>query len=189
MMKKYLLATLVAFTMIGTASATEVSVEGQRWDGKKGDANQTAGQLMVKQDVTKNFSADLSVTQNVVDNTNALSTRLELGSTGQYAFVPGVSAYVRGAVGEKYTNTTNFGYYSVEPGVVADVANTGAKVSLGWRYRDSFNDSNINKDQTRTWRSKVSYDVTKVDTVYVGYDNMRGDQRADIWRVGYTRSF
>jgi len=189
MMKKYVMATLVALTMVGAASAAEITFEGQKQNGVEGAKDAVNYQLMVKQDFTKNFAGDVSVLQNVEDTTNALTTRLEAGATAQYPVVSGVSAYVRGAVGEKYTNTTNFAYYSVEPGVVADVPNTNAKVSLGWRFRDAFKDSTAINDTTRTWRAKVGYDLTKQDNIYIGYDYMRGDQKADIYRVGYTRSF
>ena len=188
-MKKYIMATLVALSMMGAASAAEISFEGQKQNGVEGAKDAVNYQLMVKQDFTKNFAGDVSVLQNLEDTTNALTTRLEAGATGQFPVTSGVSAYVRGAVGEKYTNTTNWSYYSVEPGVVADIPSTNAKVSLGWRFRDAFRDSTAINDTTRTWRAKLGYDLTKQDNIYIGYDYMRGDQKADIYRVGYARSF
>jgi hypothetical protein len=96
--------------------------------------------------------------------------------------------YTRAAIGEKFTNTSNFSYYSVEPGVTAPIGSTGLTARVGYRFRNAF-DPSANADTTRTWRAGLSYDLTKKDTIGVRYDRVRGDSNADGIAVNYTRSF
>jgi len=183
-MKKIALATaLVLATTL--ASAAEMGLEYKDYNGVNGGSDANSYTLSVAGNVAPGIKLDAKFQNKQTDGTNALSTRLETGVTGSANLFGPVSGYVRGAVGEKFTNTTDFSYYSIEPGVAVKQGAIGA--SLGWRYRDAFNDAN--GDQTRTWRAKVGYDLTKVDNVYVGYDRQRGDSEYNAWRVGYVRSF
>jgi hypothetical protein len=184
-MKKFALAT--ALVLAATlASAAEVGLEYKDYNGVNGGADANAYSLSVAGNVAPGLKADIKFQNKQEDGTNTLSTRLETGLTGSAQIYGPISGYVRGAVGEKFTNTSDFAYYSIEPGVSAKMGDR-VTTSLGWRYRDAFNDAN--GDQTRTWRAKVGYDLTKVDNVYVGYDRQRGDSEYNAWRVGYVRSF
>ena len=185
-MKKFALATVLALAAT-LASAVEVRLEGQDADGKNGTAGQTVYELGVKQAINNNFAGDIVVKNYRTDGTNALSTRYEAGLTGGAALFGPVNGYVRGAVGEKYvTGNSGFGYYSVEPGVAANLG-YGFSAQLGWRYQAAFSDNQ--NDTTRTWRTKLGYDFTKADTVYVGYDRQRGDSDQNITKVGYIHRF
>lgn len=183
-MKKIALATVLAL-VVGSASAVEVRLEGQDANGKSGTAGQTVYELGIKESINKNFAGDLVVKNYRTDNTNTLSTRYEAGLTAANTYGK-VTPFARVAVGEKYTSGANgFSYYSVEPGVATSLGNVTA--SLGWRYQDAF--SNSQNDQTRTWRTKVGYNVTKNDNIYVGYDVQRGDSNQNITKVGYIHRF
>jgi hypothetical protein len=59
---------------------------------------------------------------------------------------------------------------------------------IGYRYRSAF-DSTAYGDQTNTWRTSVSYALTKKDEIGVGFDKVRGDNKQDSWAVKYTRGF
>ena len=183
-MKKIALATVLVLAA-SVASAAEMGLEYKDYNGVNGGDNANGYSLTVAGNVAPGIKLDAKFQNKQVDGTNTLSTRLETGVTGSATISGPVSAYVRGAVGEKFTNTTDFAYYSIEPGVAVKQGPVG--VSLGWRYRDAFNDANA--DQTRTWRAKLGYDLTKVDNVYVGYDRQRGDSEYNAWRIGYVRSF
>jgi hypothetical protein len=118
-----------------------------------------------------------------------LTTRAEAGLTGAYP-VAGISLYTRAAVGEKFTGSTtygNFGYYSVEPGVLVPIGKTGLTARVGYRFRSAFDTAN--NDTTRTSRAGVSYTLTKKDTIGVRYDQMRGDSNQNVWAFNYSRSF
>lgn len=185
-MKKFALATLLALVAV-TASAVEVRVEGADADGKNGSPNQNIYELSVKESINKNFAGDLTVNQSRTEGTHALANRTEAGVTASTSYA-GSTPYARVAIGQKFINNQNsFGYYSIEPGVSVPVATTGATVSLGYRFREAFNDNNA--DTTRTWRAKLGYDINSTNNVYVGYDRERGDTQQNITKVGYIHAF
>ena len=185
-MKKIALATVLALAAT-LASAVEVRLEGQDADGKNGTASQTVFEGSVKQSINNNFAGDVTFKQYRTDGTNALANRIEAGLTGTAGLYGPVNGYVRGALGEKYASgSAGYGYYSVEPGVAAALG-YGFSAQLGWRFQSAFNDAN--NDTTRTWRAKLGYDVTKADTLYVGYDRQRGDSEQNIAKVGYIHRF
>jgi opacity protein-like surface antigen len=184
-MKKIVtIAALMAATTL--ASAASVTVELQNQQGDRGARDSQNYALSVKESVGKNFAVDLGFTAFQQDTTNALSNRIEAGVTGTRPFGK-VSLYTRAAVGEKFTNGADFGYYSVEPGVIYNI-NDKLSAKVGYRFRNGFGD-NGNLDTTHTARAGVSYAVTKVDSIGVRYDQVRGDAFNHSFNFAYTRSF
>ena len=179
------LALALALTISATAFADSVTVERQAVNNIT-VADQTTYQLTVKHDLNKMLAIDLGTANTQTVGTHALSTRIEAGLIATAPTVGKVTGYVRGAVGEKYTNTGNFAYYSIEPGVSMPVG--PVVVKAGYRYR-SATDSVLNGDQTHTARVGVSYALTKNDTVGIGYDRVRGDSTQNVTKVNYSRSF
>jgi opacity protein-like surface antigen len=182
-MKKIL--AILAMATAGTAFAGSFTVEGQQIDSLTG-ANQKQYSLSVKENITKEVTGDVSFSNTTTDGTSALTTRLEGGLTGLTQQVGPIKGYVRVAAGQKFSNTTDFSYYSVEPGVLIPMGNFTGRI--GYRYRSAF-DSTANNDQTNTWRAGLSYALTKQDTVGVRYDQMRGDTTQNTVAVNYTRGF
>jgi hypothetical protein len=184
---KKILAILAMATISSGVFAATAQLEYQDFSGKSGTANSQEGKLTVKEEINKNFAGDVAFSQNWKDNNGGLSSRMETGLTGTYP-VAGIGLYTRAAIGEKFTNTSNFGYYSVEPGVTAPIGSTGVTARVGYRFRNAF-DPSANADTTRTWRAGLSYDLTKKDTIGVRYDRTRGDTNANGIAVNYTRGF
>ena len=182
-MKKLL--AILAMATAGTVFAASVTVEGQKV-GSIGSADQRTYGLSVKENITKELTGDVSFSNTTTDGTSTLTTRLEGGLTGTTQQVGPVIGYVRLAAGQKYSNTADFSYYSVEPGVMIPMGNFTGKI--GYRYRSAV-DSTANGDQTNTWRAGLSYALTKKDAVGVRFDQVRGDSKQDTWAVNYTRSF
>lgn len=182
---KKIIATVAMLAFAGLASAVTVTVEGQDVKGDNGAANSNAYKFAVNEQVTKSIAVDVSTTQSVTDGTNALSNRLEAGVTGFMPVGP-FTAYTRVALGEKYTNGSNYGYYSVEPGVIYKV-NDRLSVKAGYRFRDDV--KTAVHDQTRTARIGVSYALTAKDTIGVRYDRLRGDSATHSYNFAYTRGF
>jgi len=181
-MKKIFAILAVAIT--GTAFAADsFTVEGQHINNA-GAAAQQQYVLGVKKEFGT-FAGDLAFSNAQTEGTNALSTRLEAGAT-----VNGpVGLYARAAVGQKYSNTTDFTYYSVEPGIAVAVPGVaGLTAKAGYRFRSAF-DSTQNNDQTHTARYSLAYAVSKNDTVAVKYDRVNGDNNQKIIAVAYTRGF
>ena len=187
-MKKIL--AILALAISGSVFAGSITIEGQNIDGNK-SADQKNFNMTAKQDINKNFAGHVQVSTTQTDGTNAVSTRLEAGVTGTVALVGPVSGYTTVAVGEKYSSSGagHFAYYSVEPGVMAPIGKTGLTAKVGYRYRTSFENANVNLDTTQTIRAGVSYAVTKQDAVGVRYDKVSGDVKQNIIAVNYTRSF
>jgi hypothetical protein len=186
-MKKFTLATILALSAL-TATAAEVRLEAQDANGQGTTASQTVYEIGLKESITKNLAGDIVVKNYRTNNTDILSTRYEAGLTGSVPVGP-VSAYTRVAVGEQFVSGSGgTSYYSVEPGVNVPVTLfPGTSISLGYRFQDTFADNK--NDTTRTWRGKLGYDLNKSNTVYVGYDQQRGDSQQNITKVGYIHRF
>jgi len=184
MKKVFAIAALMAVT--GLVNAASVTVEGQFQQGHRGARDSDNYALSVKESINKTFAADLGFTAYQQDGTKALSNRLEAGVTGTVPVGP-VNLYTRVAVGEKFTNGSDFEYYSVEPGVTYTMFDK-LTARVGYRFRNGFGD-NGNLDTTHTARVGVSYAITKQDTVGVRYDQVRGDSFNHSVNFAYTRSF
>ena len=98
----------------------------------------------------------------------------------------GLKLGARFGLGEKFTTSKDFSYYTIEP--KAQYGLTDAlSLKASWRYRNAFSDSN--NYETRTWKVGFGYDVTKKDEVEVKYFQKRGDSNTDGVILEYTRGF
>ena len=185
-MKKIL--AILAMAISGSVYAASATVEYQDQTGVKGTANSALYQLSISENINKNFAGGISMSYGIKDATGAVSaTRTEASLTGKTTF--GIfSPYARVGVGQKFTTTNNYSFYSVEPGVTAPLGNTGLTARLGYRYRTAF-DSTANADTTDTWRLGMSYVVSKQDTVGIRYDQVRVDTNQNNVAFNYTRRF
>lgn len=183
-MKKIIIASIMALAA-ATAIAGSATAEYQAADGQYGSAGNTALALTVKENVTKAITVDIGGSNTQTAGTSALSTRIEGGATYSLPVGP-VVASARVAVGEKYTNGANTEYWSVEP-AVAYTFNDKWSAKAGYRYRTAV-DGGV-ADQTRTVRVGATYTVTKVDSLGVRLDQVRGDSNLNVVAVSYTRSF
>lgn len=181
-MKKIIaIAVLSASTLAFADSVTLESSKVRVVDGQ----DQQQVKLSVKHDFTKSLTGDVSITQTQTDVTNALGNRVEAGLTPSFG-VAGLNAYTRVAVGQKFSNTTAFAYYSIEPGVSLPVG--PVVVKAGYRFRSAI-DTGMNADTTHTQRVGVSYALSKSDSIGINYDRMRGDAQQNITAVNYTHGF
>lgn len=177
--------------ILGLSLATQVfagsaTIEGQDISNATG-SDQRNYNLTVRESIAKGVTADVQFSQTTTRGTDALgSTRMETGLTPTVGLGP-VTGYTRVAVGQRFSTTGDFSYYSIEPGIVAPLGN-GFSAKVGYRYRNAF-DATANADMTRTWRAGVSYDLTKVDSIGVRYDRVNGDSDQKVVAVSYTRGF
>lgn len=182
-MKKIL--TALAFLTAGASYAAAVGVAYQNFQPtgtKPGFKNYI---MFVSEKVTNTLTGDLMMSQGVVVNTGALSTRSEIGLTHNTTWY-GVSGYSRVAIGERVTNTSNYGFYSIEPGISMPVG--PVVVKAGYRFRSAFN-VDAYHDVTRTAKVSISYSPTKVDTISIGFDRMLGDSEYSTPAITYIRRF
>ena len=171
-MKKF----IVMAVMLATSSVFAGgfgAVEYSSRDGVDGNADARATKVTMGTDINQMLKADFSLRQKTDTDNDLSDTRLEAGLTGTVPTgVKGLSVYGRGAVGEKFKTSTNYSYYSVEPGIRYAV-NPALSVKAGYRYRSAIESANA--DTTRTYRLGAEYALTKNYFVGLGYDQVRGD--------------
>jgi hypothetical protein len=188
-MKKVLLAILAMAVSSGVFAAS-ATLEYQDINGVQNTPNDQRNiNLTVKESINKSFTGDVQLSNtynNTATSDAASSFRAEGGLTGSVPLIANVSGYTRVAVGQKFTTTTNFGYYSVEPGVTLPIG-AGFSAKVGYRFRNAFDTAN--NDTTRTWRAGLGYDINKNNAIGVGYDQVRGDSNQNVIKVSYTRGF
>jgi hypothetical protein len=178
-----ILATSLALTsQVFAASAT---LEYQTIDNATGTDQQNYN-LTVRENIVKNLIGDVQFSQTTNDVGPGTVQRLEAGLTPTYK-TKYATIGSRFTVGEKYTTTQQYGYWSANPYVAVPISNTGFTALAGWRYRAAFDTNYL--DTTRTWRGGVQYAVTKQDTVGVRYDRVQGDSDSKVWAFYYTRGF
>lgn len=170
-MKK--LIAMALFLAAGTAFAGGFgSVEYSSRDGVDGTADARATKVTMGTDINQMFKADFSLRQKTNTDNDLSDTRLEAGLTGTVPVAGSLSAYGRVAVGEKFKTSTNYTYYSVEPGIKFAVT-PDLSVKAGYRYRAATD--SVNADTTRAYRLGAEYALTKNYFVGLGYDRVRGD--------------
>ena len=186
---KKIIAGLVALTLSGMVFAGSVTIEGAKLDTKNGGNDQRNTNFTLSESINSTFSVHTQLSSTQTDNTNAVSTRLEVGGTATVPLYGPVLGYTKVAVGDKYSTSGQFTYYSVEPGIKAPIGSTGLTAQLGYRYRTAMHNANVNNDTTQTVRVGVAYAINKENAVGFRFDKITGDSRQDGYNVFYTRSF
>lgn len=181
---KKILAILAVVASATAFAGPSVQVE---YTDEKNDTNNTTSAvygLTVKNQFAKGWYGDIGGTTTQQDGTKTLSQRLEAGVT----YEPLSWVYVRGAVGEKFSNGSSNAYYSIEPGLKFPVAaNLTGKVA--YRYRNAFDVDKFNTQEENTYRVGLTYAVTPQSALGVGYDYTNGDVEKKAWKLNYTHSF
>jgi hypothetical protein len=142
--------------------------------------------------VKKTFDGDLAIDANIFstqsDATNQITNRYELGLTAGYELDPSIRLVIRPAIGEKVKiGVTQFGYYSVEPGITYKLPDTQWKVGFALRERDSFDGAN--HDRTDTLRYSLTWLASKEDVFVLGYDVATGYGASTALFGVYTHIF
>lgn len=133
--------------------------------------------------ITNYLRGDIMTTTSQADATGALGQRIEGGLT----YRPTTWSYVRTAIGQRFSNTGNNTYYSVEPGLTHSIDQFRFRV--GFRYRDAVNTESYSTQTEKTMRYRVGYAVTKSDTVNFGIDRTNGDANSRAVVFSYSRQF
>ena len=163
-MNKLVLSLALLFPLTSLAAEPQNFVHGQYTfrdtiAGQSGDPNRQGINLTVGRNIGQGITLDAnSQFRNENGKNGADTTRLEAGATYQYGLTQDITFYTRGAVGYKLTDTDDFTYYSVEPGVKFQVTQP-LNLRVGYRYRDSFSDSIF--DKTNTVRVGAEYALDK----------------------------
>jgi len=133
--------------------------------------------------ISKNLRGDILTVTSQADVTGALGQRIEGGLT----YRPTTWSYVRTATGQRFSNTGNNTYYSVEPGLTHSIDQFRFRV--GFRYRDAVDTDSYSNQTEKTMRYRVGYAVTKADTLNFGIDRTNGDANSRAVVFSYSRQF
>lgn len=193
-MKKLL--AILALAITTSAFADKIIIEARDAQGATTSGPHTSGttspsqnqyKLTYAKDIDANWQVDYSVIAVQTQSTDLTAgSRIEAGAMYKNR-VAGVPVYLRGGYGLKTTTSANFEYYSVEPGVMIPLGNFTGRV--GYRWRDAVRPSTKNIDETKTWRYGVGYNVTKDSSVWLRYDQMRGDTAQNVTFVAFEHKF
>lgn len=184
-MKKILAITAMLFAT--AAFAGSVTIEGAKLNTIGGN-DQMNSNFTLSESINNTFSVHTQLSSSQTDNTNAVSTRLEVGGTATVPLYGPVSGYTKVAVGQKYSTSGQFTYYSIEPGVTVPLS-PSLTAKVGYRFRTAAENANVNKDTTDTVRVGVTYAIDKVRAVGARFDRTTGDSRQDGYSVFYSHSF
>lgn len=184
-MKKFIVLAMMAMSSAAFAGGFG-AVEYSSRDGVDGTADARATKVTMGTDLNQTFKADFSLRQKTDTDNDLGDTRLEAGLTGTVPVANGLSAYGRLGMGEKFKSSTNYTYYSVEPGVKYAVT-PELSVKAGYRYRAAMD--SVNADTTRAWRVGAEYALTKNYFVGLGYDQVRGDSNYNATNVSVGFKF
>lgn len=180
-MKKILFVLLLS---AGVANATP-SIVTEYHISENLNSGATSSVYLVggSKEINKNLRGDILTVTSQADVTGALVQRIEGGLT----YRPTTWSYVRTAVGQRFSNTGNNTYYSVEPGLTHSIDQFRFRV--GYRVRNAIDTSSYNNQFEKTMRYRIGYAVTKVDTVNFGIDRTNGDVNSRAVVFNYTHQF
>jgi hypothetical protein len=185
---KKILTGLFVLVLSGAVFAGSVTIEGAQLDTKNGGKDQINTNFTLSESINSTFSVHTQLSSTQTDTTNAVSTRLEVGGTATVPLFGPVSGYTKVAVGNKYSTSGQFAYYSIEPGVTMPLSSS-LTAKVGYRFRTAANNPNVNNDTTDTVRVGVAYAINKQNAIGFRFDRITGDSRQDGYNVFYTRSF
>lgn len=182
-MKKFLLTLSLMLATGSAMAAPSLTLEMQDSENQSTGATTNLYRVAIRENFTKTWAGDISLTTAQADATGALTQRIEAGAI----YSPTKWFYVRSALGERFSNTGKNTFYSIEPGFRYTHGNWGARIA--YRHRDAV-DTNQWKTQTEnTVRYAVTYRLTKNDTIGVGLDRTTNDNNSRAMLVNYTRGF
>lgn len=184
---KYTALFLALFASLAQAGESRgfITLEGE-YQNIHGTGNDLRSFNLIPGVKSGNLTYDLKVQAQSKDD-HTTSANIEPRIKYDYKIgMTDLTAWGRLGLGEKITQSGNYGYYTVEPGLSYAVL-PGAKLSISNRYRDSFSDGK--NYQTNTLYLGASYDVNSFDTVtaklYRGYN----DTESNGVEFAYTRWF
>jgi hypothetical protein len=186
-MKKLVLAVSLALASAGAVAESRgfITLEGES-QNIHGTGVDVRSFNLIPGVKSGNLTYDLKVQAQSKDD-HATSANIEPRVKYDYKIgMTDFTAWGRVGLGEKITQSGNYGYYTVEPGLSYAVL-PGAKLSISNRYRDSFSDGK--NYQTNTLYVGGTYDVNSFDTVGLKLYRSYNDAESNGVEFAYTRWF
>ena len=186
-MKK--LFAILALTMAGTAFAGSAGV-GFEFERERSNNSPNTFENTVSVAPYYKFDngvkADIKFYGSREDGSKTLENKVEARIQKMWTVFPNAKLGARVSVGELFSSTKDFSYYTFEPKASYDLT-SALSLQAAYRYRNAFDTAN--DYQTRTTKLGFDYAVTKKDEVGVRYLMKRGDSDTNGVEFAYTRSF
>jgi hypothetical protein len=149
-MKRFTIALMLALGVSAHAQASEptpnqLSITGARYHLSNTDSDQNRLKVRVSTSIGAN-TLDVGSQYSRTLHSGASSNELEMGYTVRMS-VLGAEPFVRFGVGKSWSNTLDFGYWTVEPGIALAV-NSQTLATASWEHRDAF-DNLVNRQENR----------------------------------------
>jgi hypothetical protein len=188
-MKSKLFLSVLTLLTASSVFAASATIELQDMNSLYGQKDTRNVVFSVRENINKSVIGDVTLGQVSAVGAGVGSTRVEVGLTGLLPVTSFMTSYTRLGVGDKTTTTTSYPYYNIETGFKTPTPIAGLNTTFGFRFRTAF--SEMNKDTTRTIRLGLGYELTKVDTVGVRFDVVRGvaPQSQNVFALNYSRGF
>jgi hypothetical protein len=186
-MKKLLAILALAMTGTAFAGGSGVSFEFERERGNNApNTFENTISVAPYYKFDNGVKADIKFYGSREDGSKTLENKVEARVQKMWEVLPHTKLGARVSVGELFSSTKDFSYYTFEPKL--SYALTDALSLQGsYRYRNAFNTDN--NYETRTTKLGFDYELTKKDEIGVRYLMKRGDSNTDGVELAYTRSF
>ncbi len=120
--------------------------------------------------------------------------QLEVALVPHMSVANGFGVYGRVGLGNNWLSgpvSDNFTYGSIEPGVYYKPfgETNPSKVSLGYRYRNSFDTDNLMKYETNSALLGGEYAIDSHNSIVANYTYAAGDEEYNQFSVGYLARF
>lgn len=186
-MKKAVLVGLALFAAVAHAEDNRnfIKLEAAHYNYTNGHNDKNGFNLTVGREVAPGIKLDIKEEARVEENSQKLSNRFETGAQIDDTWL-GLGISLRGAIGEKFTEGDNFGYWSVEPGL-AYAVNDHWTIKGSWRYRNSFDSEN--NDQTNTYKIGFDYKYASNVTLGASLGRSNGDSEYTALQGGVNYKF
>jgi hypothetical protein len=172
MKKQLTLAILLATTSVAALATEPFAGLQYKYDRLDSGASSSGYAFDVGSHLTNYATVDVYGETMDSNQSKSLTNRIEGGLALSAKVMDQVGVYARGALGNKMTQGADSMYYSIEPGVFANLTKSDL-VSVGYRYRSATQDNKL--DQTRAVRIGYTHSVTHDIDLNVTAERYQGD--------------
>jgi hypothetical protein len=183
-----LIASSAAFA---GGSGVVMEYDYDRGEGKDSGKNSNSVSIAPYFKFGEGWTADVKLdTSRDVGQTNGKNKEIKDSMMGRirkdYKLTNDLKVGLRLGVGERFTQSSDYSFYTIEPMVQYNITNDW-NVNALYRYRNSFDQTK--NYQTDTYKIGTSYKVTPNDELGFKYSMKYGDSRANGVEFTYARGF
>jgi len=184
-LKKTLIALLLSTNVFAEETSYYTGIKYGIEKSNTGGSDAVKWSAKFGKHINEYFDAEISSRIKDKDS-GSNNTRVEAAVIGKHKIADDWSSSLRFGVGNKYTTTDNFSYWSITPSVKYKI-NDKISTKIGYRFRDSFDTGHKQNDQTI--KLGISYKILEDTSLNAGYDLKRGDSDSNGFGIGFKFEF